>query len=267
MRKATAFIAIILAGCTVPAEAQKSKPAQGRESDPVGPWSNATLYVLTPSRLLKAYEENEIAADQLYKNRWVWFVHGATVDKIGRDLLGKPYIILRTTHDARSVQAFFESDSILAQLRPDDRISITGICTGLASNVILEYCAIQPPVRRPPDCIRAEYGCPGGIGYDKEVHVVGLDSTAKKGSGFTLIPGRTMTITQAEIDAAKTEPQLVAVIAKIDNMLAEMDAEIDRVNSSSTAEDKIIAKINAAVVAKDSVAHAAALKELSDLRH
>jgi hypothetical protein len=275
MRDATAFIAIILAGCTVPAEAQKSKPvvalpSQGRESNPD---DRLALYIQTPSRLLKAYEENEIAADQLYKNERIWFYDGAYVDKIGRDLPGKPYLILRTSHDVRSVQAFFRSDSILAHLRPGDHISVTGTCAGLMSNVILENCVIHPPVWRDPDCIKAGRGCPGGISYEKEVPMVKQLDDIASDAIYQIIPAKIMSITQAEVDEAKTEPQLRAMKARLEAMLAAMHAAVATAEDTAE-EDKIVArinaavaKINAAVVAKDSVAYDAALKELKDLRH
>jgi hypothetical protein len=105
---------------------------------------------LTPYCLLKVYEMNEIAADKYFKgNRVVFHDYSyATVDKIGRDLMGKPYITLRTSRDdVRSVQAFFQSDSVPAQLQTSDDLALSGTVSGLTLNLILEDCTVYQ-VRR-----------------------------------------------------------------------------------------------------------------------
>jgi hypothetical protein len=93
---------------------------------------------------------NEIAADKYFKgNRVVFHDYSyATVDKIGRDLMGKPYITLRTSRDdVRSVQAFFQSDSVPAQLQTSDDLALSGTVSGLTLNLILEDCTVYQ-VRR-----------------------------------------------------------------------------------------------------------------------
>jgi hypothetical protein len=103
----------------------------------------------TPSYLLIAYESNEISADQLYKGKRL-FVH-ARVERVGRDALGKPYVILRnepwegkrTTF--RSVQAFFPDSAVtqLAHLQPNDDILLSGTCDGLTLNVLLQDSVLE----------------------------------------------------------------------------------------------------------------------------
>lgn len=152
--------------------AHQQKPQEAPE-DYVPMWLPVRyIGYLTPTALLKAYEMNEIAANQFFKDKWVWLRGGSTVDKIGRDLLGKPYITLFPDHDGRSVQAFFQSDSDVAKLQRYDEISITGTCAGLMINVILQDCVIHDPVWRAPPCTWNE-GCPGSDGYVhyKEVHL------------------------------------------------------------------------------------------------
>jgi hypothetical protein len=106
-----------------------------------------------PSDLLGAYESNEISADQLYKGKRV-FVE-AVVEKVGRDMSGQPYIILRdylphkgartVRNDLRSVQAFFPSSALqqLAHLQSGVMILVTGTCDGLMLNVLLRDCVLD----------------------------------------------------------------------------------------------------------------------------
>ncbi len=104
----------------------------------------------TPSYLLNVYESNAISADQLYKGKRV-FVE-ARVENLGRDLLGKPYIILRdkareggSRSGFRSVQAFFPDSAVpqLAHLQPGDIILLTGTCDGLMLNLLLQDSALE----------------------------------------------------------------------------------------------------------------------------
>ena len=74
------------------------------------------------------------------------------VENVGRDLLGKPYVILRNnTWDGggqsgfRSVQAFFPDSAVpqLAHLQPGDIILLTGTCDGLMLNLLLEDSVLE----------------------------------------------------------------------------------------------------------------------------
>jgi hypothetical protein len=105
---------------------------------------------LSPLCFLKVYEMNELAADQYFKGNRVVFhdLDYAVVKQIGRDAMGKPYIILRTSNDdIRSVQAFFQSDSVPAQLQPNDHLALECTASGLMLNLILEDCTVYQ-VRR-----------------------------------------------------------------------------------------------------------------------
>jgi hypothetical protein len=106
--------------------------------------------MFNPDCVLKTYELNEVAAEQYFKgNRLVFSGYEpATVDKIGRDLVGKSYITLRTSkRDPRSVQAFFQSDAVPAQLQPDDRVAIECTVSCLMPDLMLEDCIIYDVMR------------------------------------------------------------------------------------------------------------------------
>jgi hypothetical protein len=99
--------------------------------------------------VLRDYEQNEIAADQLYKGKRLHLLQrGARIESIGRDILGKPYITFHSSN-FRSVQAFFKSDSAVARFQVGDLVTdIDGICKGLMLNVILEDSHISGTVYR-----------------------------------------------------------------------------------------------------------------------
>jgi hypothetical protein len=104
---------------------------------------------LTPAIVVKAvdlrqaYEDNEIAADDKYKNK-VLIVQGI-VENIGKDILDTPYVTLATDNALGSVQCMFADDhkGELAELQKGQAISIKGRCGGKALlNVLLRGCCI-----------------------------------------------------------------------------------------------------------------------------
>lgn len=72
----------------------------------------------------------------------------ATVNKIGRDITGQPYIILHTSsstswdHGLGSVQAFFTSDAVPSKLQVGDDVAMSCTVRGLMLNVILDACYV-----------------------------------------------------------------------------------------------------------------------------
>ena len=120
------------------------KPVEAVSSTPAHPR-------LGVADVLRDYEQNEIAADQLYKGKRLHlFQRGARIESIGRDILAKPYITFHSSdHDFRSVQAFFKTDSAVARFQGGDLVTdIDGICEGLMLNVILEDSHISGTVYR-----------------------------------------------------------------------------------------------------------------------
>jgi hypothetical protein len=87
---------------------------------------------------------NEIAANAKFEDRQL--IVSGTVDKIGDDILGTPYVVLRgdesNEFNLRNVQCMFpdEAKPSLARLEIGYRISIVGTCSGLMMNVFLEDC-------------------------------------------------------------------------------------------------------------------------------
>lgn len=91
--------------------------------------------------LLKAYDENEVAADQRAKGR-VLEVTG-TIEDIGTDILGAPYITMAGR--LPSVQAVFNKrfQNYVAGLKKGGRVTVKCRGAGKLMNVLLQDC--RPP--------------------------------------------------------------------------------------------------------------------------
>lgn len=98
----------------------------------------------TPSELVKAYEENTVAADELYKGKQIK-VTGKVAD-ISTDMLDNPYITMQGGNQFMPPQFSFDKEhkADLAKLKKGK--SITVICTGggdIAKTPMLKDCKLQ----------------------------------------------------------------------------------------------------------------------------
>lgn len=103
-------------------------------------------YSTTASTLRDAYEANEVAADERYKDKSV-LVTG-DVMRIGKDILDEPYVILQWHNKeiGGAVQcSFSKSDnSKLAELKKGQTVYIKGKCKGLTlGTVTLSDCSFH----------------------------------------------------------------------------------------------------------------------------
>jgi len=89
------------------------------------------------------YRANEIAADSSYKGKLVRI--SGTIEEIAKDMLGSPYVILKTqTPGGLRIQCVFAKglESALISLRPGHSVTISGIVSGKMINIILNNCQI-----------------------------------------------------------------------------------------------------------------------------
>lgn len=103
---------------------------------------NATF--MTAKQLYKEYDNNEINADDKYKDEYV-MVSGI-IYSIGVDFLGNNYIILKTSNTGK-VQCFFDDDYVsyeLNNLKKNKKVTLTGKVEGKTlMNVLVEDCEIN----------------------------------------------------------------------------------------------------------------------------
>lgn len=114
--------------------ASELKSAEGAAAD-----TNRYLNTIdvTAAELLRAYGENEVAADQRFKGKTLRV--SGRVGNVGKDIANHPYVTLGES-GLRSVQAFFSpaTESQLIPLKKDTQIVVEGRCDGLFGNVLLK---------------------------------------------------------------------------------------------------------------------------------
>ena len=116
----------------------------GGSDEPSTPETEPEHIVITSVDLLKAYDENVVAADNAYKGK-VLDVTG-TVGNIGKDVMDRVYVTLKgeDVNALISVQCFFAEDDPagVADLKTGDVVTITGICEGDNLNVTMKDSAL-----------------------------------------------------------------------------------------------------------------------------
>ena len=100
---------------------------------------------ISAADLCAAFEDNEIAAEQKYGNRYL-AVDGV-IDSIAKDILGTPYVTLSINEGSLGqVQCMFESknETKLLELRRGNHLTVYGLCSGRTlMNVILHNCSLS----------------------------------------------------------------------------------------------------------------------------
>lgn len=98
---------------------------------------------ITAKDLYSQYEENEIQADELYKNKLLEV--SGTIENIGKDILDVPYVSLKTNNILGSVQCMLADTekSKAAGLSKGQSIVLEGKNSGKMMNVILRECVIK----------------------------------------------------------------------------------------------------------------------------
>ena len=137
-----------MAGAVGSAAAKAAADAEARsaarrgvpqQSQPPGP--PADLPTFSAEYLVGSYTQNEVAADEAFKGKWLKVT--GQVDRIGKDVLNTPYVTVKAGNDPiRQVQCMFDQSQQgrLASLRPGQEVVISGKCSGLMMNVLVREC-------------------------------------------------------------------------------------------------------------------------------
>jgi hypothetical protein len=86
-----------------------------------------------------AYEDNPIAADEQFRGKRVSVI--GRIDRIGREILGSPYIVLEN-----DIQCGFSKadESLIARLKKGQKVMVTGEVRGLILlNVYIKDCELK----------------------------------------------------------------------------------------------------------------------------
>jgi hypothetical protein len=98
---------------------------------------------ITAEKLIADYEANEVAADGMYKNKLV--IVTGTISRIGKDIVGSPYITLKGASFA-SVQCVFKDEdaAVLSAMVKGQQVNIAGRVSGNLMGVLLRECKLNP---------------------------------------------------------------------------------------------------------------------------
>ena len=117
------------------------KPAE--KSDPA---EQEAAIEVTAKELLKEYDDNEVKADETYRDKLVTVT--GIINDIGKDVLDDTYVAVGTGDDYEftTVQCYFSDEGELAKvgdLEKGAEITVTGTCDGLSINVLLKDCVLK----------------------------------------------------------------------------------------------------------------------------
>lgn len=122
-----------------------SSPASSDTSDSSSSDSSSepAAISISANQLSSAYNANELAADDKYKDK-VLAVSG-TVDSIGKDITDTPYVTLQANGDLLGIQCMFDNQykEQLSKLHKGQQIQIHGTCKGKTLNVLLADCTLN----------------------------------------------------------------------------------------------------------------------------
>ena len=97
---------------------------------------------VTASELYRAYEANEVSADQQYKGKRLLIT--GVVENIGKDVMDNPYVALKIDF-LKGVNCYFddENNKVLSHLSKGQKIQIIGTCAGLTlTDVVVKDCGL-----------------------------------------------------------------------------------------------------------------------------
>ena len=105
-----------------------STTQSSRQSEPATP--EEKVVKVSALQLFQAYQGNEIAADNQYKDKIV-LVTG-TIGSIGKDMMDDSYVTLKTSNPLITIRCVFEESekSKLGQLSQGQTIMVRGTCHG-----------------------------------------------------------------------------------------------------------------------------------------
>lgn len=124
---------------------QDDNSTSSGSSPSVSAISNEEVMQVNIRDILYAYKENEVGADNMYKDNLIEVT--GIIGNIKKDILDNLYVTLGTgaQFEIPQVQAFFDDsmNSRLGQLRKGTKLTVTCRVDGLMMNVIARDCVIN----------------------------------------------------------------------------------------------------------------------------
>lgn len=97
---------------------------------------------ITAPELYRAYEANEVSADEQYKGKKMAIT--GVVGNIGKDILDNPYLSLKVDY-FQSVNCYFsdKNNKIISRISKGQKVTIVGECAGLTlTDVVVQDCEL-----------------------------------------------------------------------------------------------------------------------------
>ncbi|MDD2757636.1 MAG: zinc ribbon domain-containing protein [Candidatus Pacebacteria bacterium] len=96
---------------------------------------------ITATKLIEEYDENEVSAKQKYEGKFLQIT--GTIEDIGSDITGDPYIILNSRFGLSGVQCVFPKTQIsnISKLKKGSEVTIIGKNIGNILNIVLKDCS------------------------------------------------------------------------------------------------------------------------------
>jgi len=113
-----------------------------KQVDPKSPYIPKVDIEITASELYRAYEANEVSADEQYKGKRMAIT--GVVGNIGKDILDNPYLSLKVDY-FQSVNCYFsdKNNKIISQISKGQKVTIIGECAGLTlTDVVVQDCEL-----------------------------------------------------------------------------------------------------------------------------
>ncbi|MDQ0592726.1 hypothetical protein QFZ37_001095 [Chryseobacterium ginsenosidimutans] len=113
-----------------------------KQIDPDSPYIPKVNIEITTSELYRAYEANEVSADEHYKGEKMAVT--GIVGNIGKDILDNPYISLKVDY-FQFVNCYFsdKNNKIISQISKGQKVTIIGECAGLTlTDVVVQDCEL-----------------------------------------------------------------------------------------------------------------------------
>ncbi len=136
--------ALLMAGLAGCGDAGKSAPKASEATAATEKQTEEKPVDVTPAQLAKAYEENTVAADDLYKGKKLRIT--GKIDDIATGITDEPYLVMKGGNPFMGPQLHFEKDarSAVAKLKKGQQVTV--LCTGagdLAKTPMANDCALQ----------------------------------------------------------------------------------------------------------------------------
>ncbi|MBN2668762.1 MAG: hypothetical protein JXR60_05990 [Bacteroidales bacterium] len=101
-----------------------------------------TDYTWSADNILKQFDENSIKAEEDFKGK-VYHIKGFVKD-VGKDIMGKPYIVIGNSRGMGSVQCMFDKNKTkqLAELKKGNEVVVKGKIFSKMMYVMAEDCEL-----------------------------------------------------------------------------------------------------------------------------